>query len=309
MFLKVILVISVIIQFGAFFIAIRLIPKTKFNVAWISISIGFLLMALRRVSDLILVFQANDEARAFTIWITLVISIAMLIASFYIRKILELLNRLYTLQKKNEARVLSAIISTEENERKFFAKELHDGLGPILSTMKMSLSALDETKLSEANKEIVKRTEYAIDSAIITTKEISNHLNPQVLERFGLKKALQVFIDNIILVKGIDIKYMFKTENKRFPNKTEVILYRVVCELINNTIKHASASVVKIFIHLQKDSVTCYYEDNGIGFNTEEEREGMGLLNIQSRIKSINGIVNIESKHNEGVSVFISFPV
>lgn len=311
MFIKVALILSVIIQFGAFFIAISLIPKTKFNIAWISISIGFLLMTLRRANDLFIVFSTNiyNKKMFFSSWITLAISIAMLIASFYIRKILELLNRLYTLQKKNEARVLSAIISTEENERKFFAKELHDGLGPILSTMKMSLSTLDESKLSAENKEIVKRTEYAIDNAIVTTKEISNHLNPQVLERFGLKKALQTFINNVIIVKGIEVELTINTEKKRFKNNTEVILYRVICELINNTIKHASASVIKIFIHLQRETVVCNYEDNGVGFNPLKEQAGMGLLNIQSRIKSINGSIEINNKPVNGMFAHISLPL
>lgn len=242
MFIKIALILSVILQFGAFIITISLIPKTKFNVAWISISIGFFLMAIRRINDLFIIFPLDSysDSIVFSIWTSLAVSIAMLISSFFIRKILGLLNKLYILQKKNEAIVLSAIISTEENERKFFAKELHDGLAPILSTMKMSLSALDNTNLSTTNKEIIKKTEYAIDSAIVTTKEISNHLNPQMLERFGLKKALQTFIDNVITVKNIKIQLTINIEKKRFENNTEVILYRVICELINNTIKTRS---------------------------------------------------------------------
>lgn len=310
MFIKIALILSVLLQFGAFFITISLIPKTKLNVAWISISIGFFLMAIRRINDLFLIFPTDsyNNGIIFGTWTSLAISIAMLISSFFIRKILELLNTLYILQKKNEARVLAAIISTEENERKIFAKELHDGLGPILSTMKMSLSALNNNEFSKNNKEIIKKTEYAIDNAITTTKEISNHLNPQVLERFGLKKALRTFIDNVTMVKDIEIRLTTNTNKERFENNIEVILYRVICELINNTIKHASASIIKIFIHLKEGYIECRYNDNGIGFAPQREKKGMGLLNIQSRIKSINGEIDISSQPQKGMTVFISLP-
>ncbi|MBZ0242737.1 MAG: sensor histidine kinase, partial [Bacteroidales bacterium] len=128
--LKIALIFSVVVQFVAFIITISLIPKTRFNIAWISISIGFLLMAFRRLIEAFSYFREmpDDSITLLNSWIAVVISIAMLLSSIYIRKIFKLLNRIHQLRKENEAKLLSAVIATEEKERKHFSKELHDGL-------------------------------------------------------------------------------------------------------------------------------------------------------------------------------------
>lgn len=306
------LIISVILQFLAFFITISLIPKTKFKIAWISISVGFLLMAFRRATDLYTVINAGnlEIKQLVNVWVAVTISISMFTASFYIRKIFELLNRLNDLRKENEKKVLSAIISTEEKERKHFAKELHDGLGPILSSMKMSLSAIDLSVIDDENKEIILKTETNIDNAITSTKEISNHLNPQVLERFGPEKALQTFISNMLLSKEIKADVSIRLQKKRFPYNTEVVLYRVICELFNNTIKHAEASAITLIMRCKNNRLKCRYKDDGIGFDIDSvESKGMGILNMQSRVKSVGGTLEINSAAGQGVYVTIVLPV
>lgn len=312
MFILTALIISVLLQFGAFFITLSLIPKTKFNVAWISISIGFLLMAFRRLNDL-LAHINSDSVNLLTLansWIAFTISITMLLAAFYIRKIFERLNRLENIRKNNEAHVLSAIIRTEEKERRFFSKELHDGLGPILSSIKMSLSALNSNTLDNVNKEILQRTEKTVDHAIVTTKEISNYLNPQVLERFGLKKALKIFANNIMATKQLSIDLLLEYPDNKMDHNTAVVLYRVFCELINNTIKHAKATESKISIFLTGNMFKCMYEDNGIGFNTTTAvLNGSGILNMKSRVKSLNGQFTLSGSPGKGIFVKILIPL
>lgn len=312
MIIHLALILSVVLQFVAFIIAISLIPKTKYNIAWISISIGFLLMAFRRFSDLyFLYFSKNyDTLSIISAWIAVVISIAMLIAAIYIRKILELVNKLYRLRKDNETRVLQAVITTEETERRFFSKELHDGLGPILSAMKMTLSAIDISALDENNKEILRRTEMATDSAISTIKEIANHLNPSVLERFGLEKALRTFSETIICSGKINIKIVAQMNNQRLPYNIEIVLYRVICELINNTIKHANASQIDITLFQNYDIAECLYEDNGIGFpKIKDSDSGTGLINIKSRLRTVKGKLTISDSEPSGMYAKISIPL
>ena len=311
MLIQFALIAAVILQFGAFIITVSLIPKTKFNIAWISISTGFLLMAFRRLSDLFIILNEDiDPSQSmFSSWVSVVISVTMVISSIYIRKIFDLLNHLIKLQKENESRVLSAIITTEEKERKFFAKELHDGLGPILSAMKMTLSAIDKSVVGKSNEKILNQTEYAADIAISTTKEISNHLNPHVLERFGLEKAIQTFADHIITNSNFKLQISSQLGNQRFNYKIEVILYRITCELINNTLKHASATQGRISLFSYNNQIEFMYEDNGIGFNpTDENLPGMGLTNIKSRVKSLNGEVKINSKPHNGMFLRIVLP-
>lgn len=311
MFIQIALVLSVILQFGAFFITISLIPKTKFNIAWVSISIGFLLMAFRRLSDIFFILgHDNSPYQLISSWIAIIISITMFVASFYIRKIFILLSRLNRLSKESEARVLRAVIATEEKERKFFAKELHDGLGPILSSMKMTLSAVDKAVVGVINREIITKTESAVDSAIMTTKEISNHLNPQVLERFGLEKAIRTFINNVTVSTYLNFEVTSNINKERCDYTIEVILYRILCELINNTLKHASAQNVVISILAEKESMACTYFDDGIGFDTSKQCDkGMGLVNIRSRVKSLNGQISIASEISKGVSIKLTFPL
>ncbi len=311
MLIQIALIVSVVFQFAAFVITISLIPKTRFSIAWISISTGFLLMAFRRLYDLFLILtESNDNIQTqLSNWTAVIISVAMLIASFYIRKIFSVLNRLQKLREENEARVLSAIISTEENERKHFAKELHDGLGPILSSAKMTLSAIDKTEVGSKNYEILDKTEYAIDNAIVATKEISNHLNPHVLERYGLEKAIKTFIQNTIINKAVDLKINSNLDKQRFNYDLEVIIYRITCELINNTLKHALATKAAISITAYPEKISYKYDDDGIGFNPRQDSKGMGLTNIRSRVKSLNGFITIESKPNKGVFVNIELPL
>lgn len=299
MILQLALTLSVALQFGAFFITISLIPRTKYNSSWIMISIGFLLMALRRLWELIDIFSSNQSVKETFIesWIAVLISLLMFFGAFYIRKIFELQGRLDKFRKENEAKVLFAIIKTEEKERHRFAKELHDGLGPILSSIKMTLSAIDKTIEDLTNQQILEKTDHAIDEAILATKEISNNLSPHVLEHFGLEKAIKTFTNNIVIPDEMEIIISSNLNGKRYNYNIEVVLYRIIGELVSNTLKHAKASMIEISLYNYPRKLELFYSDNGIGFNIEnQEYTGMGLSNIKSRVKSLDGEIVIKSK-------------
>lgn len=308
--IQVALIISVIAQFVAFFITISLIPKTRFNIAWISISIGFLLMAIRRLLELLAFFNGStlDNISDINSWIAVVTSIAMLIASIYIRKIFEVLNHIHQMRKESEAKLLTAIISTEENERKHFSKELHDGLGPVLSSAKMTISAIDRTSGSEYNAQLLEKVENLVDNAITTTKEISNHLTPHVLERYGISKALETFIRNSSARETIQIDISSNIVKQRYNHNIEVILYRICCELINNTLKYASAKTIALNLTDDSTNIELKYNDDGKGFDISKVEGGMGLTNIRSRVKSLNGSIDINSSPNNGFNAHIKLP-
>jgi signal transduction histidine kinase len=205
---------------------------------------------------------------------------------------------------------LNTIIQTEEKERKRFAKDLHDGLGPLLSTVKMSVSSLAQMKHNEASREIVENTELVINEAIKSLKEISDNLSPHVLNNFGLVRALSNFSNKINITKTIRINLVSNLKDERFDNNVEVVLYRVVCELINNTIKHAKAKKIDLSLTKDGDYLTIIYQDDGKGFNVAKVIEqpatsGMGFSNIYSRINSLKGEINIESEHKKGTWVTI----
>ncbi|MBI9068928.1 MAG: sensor histidine kinase [Salinivirgaceae bacterium] len=302
MTIKIALILSVILQFGASFIALSLIRRTKYNISWVLITISFLLMAIRRLIELIEIFSADKVSESpLSSWIAIIISTFIFIGTIYIRRIFDFQRRIDELRKENELRVLSAIIRTEEKERREFAKEIHDGLGPILSAIKMSSSAISESILTDANKKIVTNVDKAIDEAITSVKEISNKLSPHLLERFGLDKAIKSFKDNIVGASLINITYSSNLNNNRYDYNTEVILYRVVCELLSNTLKYASAKTVNISLFDNSNALDLIYVDDGIGFNIPNiQTKGMGLFNVRSRINSLNGTIEMHSEPNEG---------
>lgn len=312
MFIKIALIISVLLQFGAFFITISLIRKTKFNVSWIMVSIGFFLMAIRRLSDLIgIVNHSHDDIQTYLdSWIAVFISLVMFVGSFYIKQIFNLQDRINRLRKENESKVLSAIIRTEEKERQKFSKELHDGLGPLLSSIKMAISAINKNSIGERNEKIIEKTEYSINEAIIAIKEISNSLSPHILERFGLEKAIKAFTDTISAGRQLAIRISSNIKGKRFDYNTEVVLYRIIGELITNTIKHANASEIELSIYNYESELELVYSDNGQGFDIQQnEDKGMGLANIKSRVKSLGGELEIHSKPKQGFFLKIKLAV
>ncbi len=311
MYIKIALVLSVLLQFGATIGAIGLIRRTRYNISWIMISTGFFLMAFRRLYELIELINVNNNIETtISSWVAVIISLLMFIGTIYIRRIFNFQERINNLRKKNEAYVLSAIIRAEEKERQEFSKELHDGLGPVLSSIKMAISAINKTILKDPNKKIIDKTDKIIDEAIITIKEISNKLNPHILERFGLEKAIKSFTDTIITGKGFEITYSSNIKDKRYDYNTEVIIYRIIGELLSNTLKHASANKVDISLFDYGNKLEVFYSDNGVGFNIERNADkGMGLSNIRSRIKSLDGKIEIHSKSNKGFFLKLTVPV
>ncbi len=308
MTLKIALILSFVLQFAAAIIAFSLTKRTRTNIAWWLISFGFLLMAIRRIFEF---FQLSDPgSRLFTgmlsTWTGVLISVLMLGSLIFIKRIFNIQKRMDDLRKANESRVLSAIMRTEENERLNFAKELHDGLGPLLSSVKMAVSSAHTGNNNPQNKEVMIHAEKLIDESITSLKEISNKLSPHVLNNFGLKKAVKSFITHMAPVDNLNINFDSNLGEKRYPYNTEVVLYRVICELINNSLKHAEARNIYITLMDEADGIRLDYLDDGIGFDSkilDIGEKGMGFANIRSRIKSLNGTIEIYSVPNEGVRV------
>ena len=270
-------------------------------------------MAARRFYELLQIFHNSEELKIGLIssWMAVLISLLMFVGVIYIRQIFNIQERIDLLRKQNESKVLSAIIRTEEKARQDFSKELHDGLGPLLSGVKMSVSAINKSKIDASNLEIIEHTEQNIDEAITVVKEISNNLSPHILKNFGLHKAVLTFIERFSTLENLDIRLSSDIGEKRFDYNTEIILYRIICELIANTIKHASATKIDINLFYRRNELELIYTDNGIGFDieaTETSSSGMGLSNIRSRIKSLNGNIDIFSQPEEGFNVKISIP-
>jgi len=307
---NLIIYISVLLHIVAAVFAVSLVKKTKYNASWILISAGFGMIAVYRSIDLfpILIEEKGELIILIQKWLGLLISLVLVVGVFYIRKIFKFLRDLDLIRDRSENKVLSAIIRTEENERKRFAKDVHDGLGPLLSVIKMLVSGIKDTNTSDVNTKIVKNTRQVVDEAIETIREISTNLSPHTLNSFGLKVALESFINKLKLVKDIEVRFVSNIGKERFNYNVEVIMYRIVCELINNTLKHADARIININILKESSVLKLEYSDDGKGFVEELSvinNNGMGLDNMINRLKSVKGDIRIESTPGEGMSAYV----
>ncbi|MBN2347361.1 MAG: sensor histidine kinase [Bacteroidales bacterium] len=314
MFIKSAILISILIQVVAAILAINLTRDAKYNKSWILLTMALLFMAARRVIEFF-PFMYKDVSREVAMinsWIGVATSIIITIAIIYIRKIFRMIKMAEATKLVLDRKILRTIIRTEENERKRFAKDLHDGLGPLLSNVKMSISALEISEKIPDNLEVLSNMKILINEAISSIKEISNNLSPHILDNFGLTIALQSFSDKIKKTGLIDIQLITNIHNIRFNYNIEIILYRVICELINNTVKHAHAGNISIQIMKKDKLLNVIYEDDGVGFEIDENigsTSGMGFSNMISRLNSINGKIVFKNKKNNGFKAVISCPV
>ncbi len=290
------------IQLLAIGYAAHLVRRTKYSVIWILCIVCFSTSFAQH-----LIYILSDATLYFELFITfdIILSACLAVAVLFANKLVNYINRLNYQRDLLSRQLLSTVLRTEERSRSQFAKELHDGMGPLLSSAKMSLSAISAENMSEQQREILQNTRFVIDEAIRSVREISNNMSPQILMDFGLAQGVQSFLSRIQSLHTIEITFDTNLDKERFDNDIEVVLYRVVCELVNNSLKHSSCSKIEISLMLKDGYLTLQYNDNGCGFNPDKViSNGMGLSNITSRVDSLNGELQITSSESNGVRVF-----
>lgn len=207
-----------------------------------------------------------------------------------------------------EKKIIDTIIHTQEEDQNRYARELHDGLGPLLSTLKMHLEWIANPDHSINKNKIIDHAIYTLDSAIRSTKEIANNLSPHILERFGVVDAVNAYIEHI--KETSDVEFIVSSNLKgRLAANVEIVLYRTILECINNSLKHSEAKKIILKFNRESNNLKIRYSDNGKGFDVEKEiaeGRGMGLFNIQSRIKHIGGEFQLTSNLNIGTDITIN---
>ncbi len=213
-------------------------------------------------------------------------------------------------KKKIQSKALGDIILAEEKERKRIAADLHDGLGPVMSSINLYYQAYIDEKNPEKKKEIEGRLKKIIGNAISDVSKISHNISPLIVENNGLIVALENFIDQLNIHKNLKINFSYENIF-RFDIKKELSLYRAVTELINNTIKYAQANIIHINISIQNKQIHIDYTDNGIGFDKLKItgiKNGLGLQNITSRLASLEGSFSYNTTENGGFHATMILP-
>ena len=225
-------------------------------------------------------------------------------------KVILSISRNLLKRKEMERKVLSVVIQTEEKERERFSKDMHDGIGPLLSTVKLYVNELGTSELAETErKTFVEQVNKMLDDAVASIREISNNLMPRVIHEYGLVKALEAFCKKVNQTGKIHVDFKTIGIDASLDKNVQLILFRVISELLTNTIKHANAKNAYIQLQKSNENISLEFSDNGIGFNSKEVMEnkntGIGLKSIVSRIKSINGSCDIESESGKGFKILI----
>ena len=214
-------------------------------------------------------------------------------------------------QLEEEKKLLAArsIVEGQEEERKRIAKELHDGLGVLLSTAKMQFTSIKDK--SPENRPLIEKATKLLEQATGDVRKISHNMMPGLLTKFGLFEAVEDLFEQLDETEVLNAGVNITGETKRLAENTEIMLYRVIQEMVNNTLKHAQAKNISINMNLQPEMLNIQYSDDGKGFNVKEkiESKSIGMTSIQSRIKFLEGDVTAESKPNEGVSYYMQIPI
>ncbi len=217
------------------------------------------------------------------------------------------------LQQKAEKKVLNAVVQTEFKERKRFAEELHDSMGALLSTLKLYINELGDTNNVEEKQKLLNRANELLDETIGNARSISHKIMPASIKEQGLEYALRSLIEKINASGKIVIEFETVGVQKHYEEMTELSIYRMLLEMINNTLKHANASKIEISLIHTNNNLYLTYSDNGVGFDIKDalhsSQEGIGLTNILSRIEIIGGKYHLNSQPGKGFTADIEIPV
>ncbi|MCR9249422.1 MAG: sensor histidine kinase [bacterium] len=213
--------------------------------------------------------------------------------------------------KDTEYQSLNSMLEGQEMERKRIAREIHDGIGPLLSTVKMNLANI-EGEIDHLPKDMAikfRQSYQLIDEAAGDLRAISHNLMPKVLSDFGLIEALETLCEKIDLHKKVNVEFICTGFDERLDEVSELGMYRICQELLNNSLKHANASYIAIQLFKSANSVRLSYEDDGVGFDTNQYVDGIGLMNIESRVKALAGEFLIDSSEGKGMTATIEVPL
>ncbi len=223
----------------------------------------------------------------------------------------EQINNQKIKELENATRIekMKSMISGQEYERERIAKDLHDSLGGLLSTIRLRMDNLPSNQIIDSSPEMSK-IHNLVDVACTEIRNISHNLRPGALENLGLKEAIRDMLNRFISDDGPEIilqHYGTADWNQIDPN-VALQLYRIVQELVNNAVKHANSSEILVQLSLTDKELQVTVEDDGSGYDPLHVSLGSGLDNIQSRVNYISGEMHIDSRPDKGTSVLIVVP-
>ena len=221
-------------------------------------------------------------------------------------------SRIAELEAERQLLASESVIKGQDEERGRLAKDLHDGLGGMLSGVKFSLTNMKSNVVLDADSALVfERSLDMLDHSISELRRVAHNMMPEVLVKFGLTEALKSYCDSLQTAGIFKIDFQSIGMEQRLDSQTEIFVYRIIQELLNNASKHAKASHVLVQLARHQNEMNVTVEDNGVGMNSElaDRATGSGWTSIQSRTKYLKGKIDVQSKPGKGTSVNLTIPL
>ncbi|WP_421824824.1 tetratricopeptide repeat-containing sensor histidine kinase [Flagellimonas oceanensis] len=271
----------------------------------------------KREAEQELLIAKKNRQQKLMLWGVGVLVVFGLLASIFLRKRLIYQKtitaqrqaiqeqEIVKLRQQNRITTMNSMIEGQEKERARIAKDLHDGLGSLLSSVKSHYIAVTENH--STNKETVDKTEQLIDYACNEVRRISHNMVPHTLAVSGLRDGIKDLADRLTIDN-----YEVTLEINKLPKldaTKEAMVYRLVQEIVSNIKKHAKAKSIFIQLYAHNEQVFLTVEDDGVGFNPQQSKnkEGLGLKNIESRVAYLNGEIDWDSEEGRGTTININF--
>ncbi len=220
--------------------------------------------------------------------------------------------RIRELEKDKQLVAVDSMLQGQEEERSRLAKDLHDGLGGLLSGVKFSLSNMkDNLIITPDNMTVFERSLDMLDTSIKELRRVAHNMMPELLTKFGLDEALKEYCNTINTTNLLSVKYQSVGMDARVEKSSEIIIYRIIQELLNNVMKHAAATEALVQLIKEEGRLSVIVEDNGKGFDNtlQKNNKGAGLTSIKSRVDYLKGQLDIHSETGKGTLVNIEFNV
>ena len=219
--------------------------------------------------------------------------------------------QLHEAHREQQIISMRSMLEGQENERTRIARDLHDGLGNLLSSLKVNIGSLQINFDDQNSKKIYGTASRMIDEACTEVRKIAHEMMPQSLKKLGLRRALEDMVLKMDAIHGFRAEFQVHGTERIFDDTTNIMLLRIVQEAMNNIVKYAQATEVSVQITYSEDWFDLTIEDDGVGFklNTPENEKGMGLKSMAFRAEFIGGTLDLNSRPGVGTLVTINIPL
>jgi len=250
-------------------------------------------------SQFVLVFVVSS----LTILLILILVILFVVA--YQKRVATQRLKLDTIERDHQKQLLQATLTVQERERKRIASDLHDDIGSLLSALKLNVQFLEDSEQNDRQKEFLTKTRVKLESGIDQVRRISHDMYPPELQKLGLWASLKELFSNIDTSEKVTTTIKGIPEELRLNSTAELAVYRVMQELVTNSLRHSEADTLTLSVQNNTQHILIRYTDNGTGMDESTMKSGLGIMNMRSRIEAVNGSIQFESNKENGTKTTI----